>query len=329
MRDRILVFCLFGFFLASAASMAQEVPDCGDVPGAVVLEGVGLSRPESIQWDAKTGYWYLSNQGSPTDPTDGFISRLHPDGTVDKLAWATGLGHPLGIRIFERKLYVADRDHGASLNNAIAVFDLSSDDGALLKTYSIGSNLTNGGGVNDPVVDKKTDAIYVSVFSLNAALGNTVLKIPLSGDGSDAVQLASPESLAFGHQPNGILLDKHDLIVGNSDGEFLRADLATGEIEVLGVTAFIDANGVFDGLERIGGEYLFTKNGLPNTPFDSFLAKIRFAADGAATERKLCTMIPGEGAADIGVNRDMGIVAVPHLFQHRVTFLELSEFFEE
>ena len=328
MRDKVLAIFSLVLSLVSASSWAQDPPDCGDIPDAIITDGVGFSRPESVQWDVKTGFWYVSNQGSPTNPTDGFISRLHPDGTVDKIAWATGLGHPLGIRIFEGNLYVADRDHGAVLNNAIAVYDLSSDDGDLVKTYSIGSNLTNGGGVNDPVVDKKTDAIYVSIFSLDAALGNTVLKVPLSGDGSDATQLASPASLAFGHQPNGTLMDKHDLIVGNSDGEFIRVDLGTGEIEILGNTSFITANGVFDGIERVGGEYLFTKNGLPNTPFDSFLAKIRFQPNGTVKEQKLCTMIPGEGAADIGINRDAGVVAIPHLFQHRITFLNLGEFFE-
>src|SRR5262245_59108765 len=231
------IFLIVAILTANIA-LAQAVPDCEDVPGAVTTDGVGLVRPESIQWDAKSGFWYQSNQGDPNDPTDGFISKLNPDGTVAELKWVTGLGHPTGIRIFKDELYVADRDFNNTLNNnAVVVIDLAH--GSIVKHYSISSTLLTGGAINDPAVDKKTDAIYVSVFSINANLGNTVLKVPLAGNGSDASQLASPASLAFGRQPNGTLLYQNDLIVMNSInsdgtyGGFKRVDLDTGTIEHL------------------------------------------------------------------------------------------------
>jgi hypothetical protein len=58
----------------------------------------------------------------------------------------------------------------------------------------------------------------------------------------------------------------------------------------------------------------------------SALARIRFQPDGTVKDELLCTLPVGEGAADIGINRDTGVVAIPHLLTNKITFVNLDEF---
>ena len=54
------------------------------------------------------------------------------------------------------------------------------------------------------------------------------------------------------------------------------------------------------------------------------LARIRFAPRGTE-EQVLCTLRAGEQAADIGVDHEARIVAIPHLNTGKVTFVSLDD----
>ena len=180
-------------------------------PGAVTLKGVGFLRPESAVWDAQSGFWYVSNQGTQGGATDGFISKLSKDGALLQLNWVTGLGNPTGMRILDGKLYVSDPNLQASLPNyAIVAIDVAS--GTLQKTYTLDISLMNAPnrGLNDIEVDKTTNALYASVFDTRAGFGETIIKVPLDGTGSNATQFVTPGTV--GIRPNGLLIYKRDLI---------------------------------------------------------------------------------------------------------------------
>jgi hypothetical protein len=80
------------------------------------IKDVGFKTPESVVYDARSDLYLVSNvDGSPLDVDDlAFISRLHPDGSVEALRWidATApeveLNAPKGMALAGEVLYVAD-----------------------------------------------------------------------------------------------------------------------------------------------------------------------------------------------------------------------------
>ncbi len=86
---------------------------------ALRVEGVGFQTPESVLHDEADGFYLVSNiNGSPLAADgNGFISRLHVDGSVAALEWIDGtargvtLNAPKGMAFSEGLLYVADLDH--------------------------------------------------------------------------------------------------------------------------------------------------------------------------------------------------------------------------
>lgn len=102
--------------LAPAASAAEQV-----------IEGVGFAKPESVLHDTVHDLYLVANiNGGPTEKDgNGFISRLHPDGSIAALKWIDGaddavaLDAPKGMVIHEDALFVADID-------TVRAFDLES-----------------------------------------------------------------------------------------------------------------------------------------------------------------------------------------------------------
>ena len=315
----------------------SAIASCTVWPGAVTLKGVGLLRPESAVWDPQSGFWYVSNQGSQPGTTDGFISKLSKDGALVQLNWVTGLGNPTGMRILDGKLYVADPNLQATLPNyAIAAIDVAS--GTLQKTYTLNLSLMNAPnrGLNDIEIDRTTNALYASVFDTRPGFGETIIKVPLDGTGSDATQFVTPGTV--GVRPNGLLIRNRDLIVMNGAGGFYSVGLDTRATTLLGSTSFVDPSSgtpILDGIQWDGNAFLFTSHGLataePN--YVDYLARVLFVKNGAQYDRqeeKLCTLTDPtvaygpQGAADIGFDSARRIVAIPHLFGNAITFLTLG-----
>jgi hypothetical protein len=307
---------------AVLAASIDDAPDCEDLPSSVTLAGVGLSRPESIVWDPVSGYWYQGNQASLESATDGFITRINADFTVDTLKWASGLGNPSGLRVFDGRLYAADSSYGQTIgDNGIVVIDVAT--GTRLPGYPIGpstSAILGGGGVNDPVVDPSTGSLYVSVRHRTLATApTTVLGVDVV---TGAVTAVAPLG-AFGDRPNGLLRDGHGLVVVNANGAFWRVGFGPGGPSVHGPCP--SSLTQLDGLERHGDDYLFTRNGGAGAAaVKGVLARIRFGRR-ETEERYLCTLEPGEQAADLGVDPEAGIVAIPHLNTGKVTFVSLHD----
>lgn len=72
-----------------------------------------FASPESVLYDNASGFIYVSsiNGNSGDKDSNGFISRLHTDGSVRDLHWVNGLHAPKGMAVYKDRLYVADIDH--------------------------------------------------------------------------------------------------------------------------------------------------------------------------------------------------------------------------
>ncbi len=317
---------------------STALASCSVWPGAVILRNVGFLRPESAVWDPQSGFWYVSNQGAQASTTDGFISKVSKDGALVQLSWVTGLGNPSGMRILEGKLYVSDPNLQATLPNyAVVAIDVAT--GVRQKTYTLDLSLMNAPnrGLNDLEVDKTTNALYASVFDTRAGFGETIIKVPLDGTGSNATQFVTPGSV--GVRPNGVLIRNRDLIVMNGAGGFSSVSLDTRLVTSLGTTSYVDPSSgtpILDGIEWDGNAFLFSSHGLatgePN--YADYLARILFVKNGSQFDRqeeKLCTLTDPtatyapQGAADIGFDIARRVVAIPQLFGNAITFLTLGK----
>lgn len=176
--------------LAPAVPVGPAAKVVVDPAEIVVHADLGLATPESVAHDPVTDLYLVSNMGDPFSAVeDGFIARLHPDGSVESLHWITGLVSPSGITIEGRRLYVVDRD-------GVRVYDLDTADLVESIAFPAGVSFLNDicGGpdgrfyVTDSgvvpnaegtaFVNTGTDAIYtirdgaVSVFASGEHLGN-------------------------------------------------------------------------------------------------------------------------------------------------------------
>lgn len=144
----------------------------------------GFTEPEAVRYDPDQDVYFVSNWGKgDTDAKDnnGFISRMTPDGTVERLQFIAGgagratLHSPRGMTIVGDTLWVVDAD-------AVRAFDRRT--GAPLATADFSAFRL--GFLNDIaagpdalyVTDTGTDRIYriaggrVTVALQDSALGN-------------------------------------------------------------------------------------------------------------------------------------------------------------
>ena len=85
---------------------------------AAAASVAGFETPESVKYDPDLDVWYVANiNGSPVARDDnGYISRLHGDGSVDAMKWIAGgangvtLNAPKGMALQADTLWVVDVD---------------------------------------------------------------------------------------------------------------------------------------------------------------------------------------------------------------------------
>jgi sugar lactone lactonase YvrE len=250
-----------------------------------IATATGFSGPEAVRYDADQDVYFVSNfNGSGTAlDSNGFISRLRPDGTVDALRFIAGgergvvLHAPRGMAIVGDTLWVADVD-------AVRAFHRKS--GAPLA--SVPFAVAEVGFLND-VAPGADGALYVTDTGRNRIYR-------LSG-GQATVAL---EDSALG-APNGITWDSAGgrfLVVPYGGAHTIHAwRPGTTTLETVGTSA----GAKFDGVEVIGpGRVLVASQA------DSSL-HLFAAGSGRAVVR---TAGP---PADIGVDTRRDRVAVPFI----------------
>lgn len=223
----------------------------------IIVSDVGFSTPESVEYYAAADQYLVNNiNGSPFEADDnGFISKLNPDGSVDKLKWIDGgsdqveLDAPKGMAIVGNKLFVADITY-------IRVFELPS--GKQLPSIKVeGSSFLNGVsagdgdyvyvtdmGVSPGFKSSGTDAVY-KIWA-NGKI-ETLLKDPDMGRPNGVLNMEGEVYVVFFsfakmikispyngqfvemEKPNAARLDG---LVGLSDGSIVMSSWKTSSIDV-------------------------------------------------------------------------------------------------
>lgn len=160
-----------------------ETGDSGDSTLTEPLTVCCFETPESVRYDPEGDRYLVSNiVGDPQEHDgDGYISVVHPDGTLDDTPFATGLDAPKGMTILGSVLEVADID-------VVRGFTLS--DGALIHTIPLdGATFLN---------DMATHDLDVYVSDSGASAGPSIWNID---DDTEPYALVDASEIPY---PNGV-----------------------------------------------------------------------------------------------------------------------------
>ncbi|MCP4849882.1 MAG: hypothetical protein GY899_18240, partial [Verrucomicrobiaceae bacterium] len=214
---KITLTLLFAFTLPVIKLQAEELP-------AVWSLSKGVTAPESIYLDKKSGFLFVSQigeGGGMAKDGDGWITKMTPEGKVVEKKWATGLNAPKGLRSSGDKLWVADIDRilAFSITSAKKVSELKVPGALFLNDLACGKDGTVY--VSDMLAGKiyqfKEETLDLSVL--------------IEGDRIE--------------QPNGLLVHKGKLIIGGwgqniqsdfsteTPGRLLSLDLKSGELNAI------------------------------------------------------------------------------------------------
>ncbi len=282
---------LIGAVLFSSALAQAGTP-------AVPLWSVtdGIDSPESVYYDASSGFLFSSQIGGDASARDGNgrIVKLTVDGKVENANWARGLDAPKGMRAFRGTLYVADIDQ-------VVGFDL--------KTGREVSRVKIAGAkfLND-LCTGPDGAIYTTDSFANRVW---VVRSGVPSLFSDAPQLLLP---------NGVLVDGRRVIVatdgnggrggGGTPGSLFAIDIRTKAVTQITTQPI----GTPDGLESDGrGGYITSDVGGGRL--------FHIAANGEARQIRTLDRQP----ADIAFLASRHLLVVPHLGLNRVSAYDLSD----
>lgn len=180
--------------------------------------------PESVLYDSKRDVLYVSNYDVyAMMPGTQTISQILPDGTVKNKDWAMGLYNPLGMTMYEDKLYVVERRNLAKIDP---------DTGKILQRYPfIQPMFPNDVTVDDAGNFYVSDSGKATIYKLSNGKFEDWLK------GGEI------------NRPNGLLAHKGKLIVGNNgDGSLKTINLADKKV----VKAVNLGDGIIDGIRPDG-----------------------------------------------------------------------------
>jgi hypothetical protein len=255
----------------------------------------GIKTPESVYYDARSGFIFSSQIDGAADAKDGngHIAKLNGDGAVVNSHFVTGLNAPKGLRACNGTLWIAD------LGEIVAA-DVAT--GAVKSRVAIPDAML----LNDVACDG--DKAFVSDM-----MGNKIYEV--SGG---AAKVAAEGDLEF---PNGLLVDGTKFVIGGW-GSQPKPDFTTDRLghifsyDPATKTKTLITNapiGNIDGLESDGrGGYLATdylKGTLYHVmPNGEFKEVRQFKA----------------GAADIGYVPGSKIVLVPHMNENQISAYDLT-----
>ncbi|MEW6364907.1 MAG: hypothetical protein AB1714_09735 [Acidobacteriota bacterium] len=257
-------------FLAPGVEMAWETPK-------------ELSLPESAVYDPVSGAVYVSNwdgynRGGPE--AKQFISKISPDGKLDKLQWVAGLRNPTGLATHAEKLYAVE---------ANSVVEISIPEARIVKRH----DLPGSAMLNDITVTQQGD-LYIS---------DTRKGVIFRLAGGKAEEWLSSPELA---RPNGVHVRGDALLIGSmGDGWVKEIKLATKEIRKIADLG----PGIIDGIEsdQAGGILVSHFNG----------RLFRIGPNGEVT--KLLDLTAGQtNIADIGYIPGKNMVICPATLSGRI-----------
>jgi len=238
---------------------------------------------ESVLYDPKREVLYVTNfdqfnMGNPR--AQQFISKVTLNGEIEEFKWVDSLNNPLGMTIYDDRLFVAER-------KAVAEIDL--DMGKVIKRYSISSSIF----LNDIAIDKSGN-IYITDSRKN------VIWRYANGKAEEWLRGKEVED------PNVIYFHNNKILFGNSADRRLKAvDPQTKQVKT--VAKF--EKGFIDGL-RIDneGNYLVSL-------WHGILYRV--TPEGKVTEI-LDTSTPGTYSADFEYTKEKKLLIIPTFFGNTI-----------
>jgi DNA-binding beta-propeller fold protein YncE len=281
--------------IVAAALVVVSLAQADSIAKPVWSVTEGMDSPESVYFDATSGFLYSSQIGGDAAAKDGNgrIVKLTLDGKILDAKWITGLNAPKGMRAFRGTLFVADIDEVVAID--IAAGRISSR--------------------------TKTDAKFLNDLA-TAPDGNVYTtdsfqnRVYVIRNGVASVFVESPKL----ELPNGILVDGSKVIVatdgrpgrggGGTPGSLFSIDLASREITQVTTQPI----GTPDGLESDGrGGYIVADVGGGRI--------FHVSASGEARQIRQLDRQP----ADISFIPSRSLLVVPHLGLNRVSAYDLSD----
>jgi sugar lactone lactonase YvrE len=282
------------FVIAAAAlvALAQAPPTATPIWSATE----GFDSPESVYYDAGSGFVFSSQIGGDAAAKDGNgrIVKLTLDGKVVDTKWSKAtLNAPKGLRAHQGTLYVVDIDE-------VVGFDIASG-------REVSRVKTDAKFLNDMAV-APDGTIYATDSFAN--------RVYVVRNGAASVFVASPML----ELPNGILVEGGRLIVatdgrpgrggGGTPGSLYAVDIATKAITRITTATIGTPDGIeFDGkggyvVADVGGGRIF-----------------HVSRTGEARQIRQLDRQP----ADISFVPDRKLLLVPHLGLNRVSAYDLSD----
>jgi len=280
-------------FVAALVALSLAQADSAAKPIWSVTEG--MDSPESVYYDAASGFLYSSQIGGDAAAKDGNgrIVKLTLDGKVIDANWITGLNAPKGMRAYRGTLFVADIDEVVAID--IAAGRITS------------RTKTDAKFLND-LATAPDGAVYATDSFQN--------RVYVVRNGVASVFVESPRL----ELPNGILVDGNKLIVatdgrpgrgsGGTPGSLFAIDIGSRDITQVTTQSI----GTPDGLESDGrGGYIVADVGGGRI--------FHVSAGGDARQIRQLDRQP----ADICFIPARNLLVVPHLGLNRVSAYDLSD----
>lgn len=237
--------------------------------------------PESVCYDPARDVIYVSNiVGDPSAKDgEGFISKLHPDGTIIELNWINDLNAPKGMGVFKDFLYVADI-------SKVVVINI--EESNVVENYEIpGARF-----LNDISVDAN-GIVYVSDSDLSKIhlIRNSKIETWMEGNPLNG--------------PNGLYCEEDLIMVASSGDEQLKKILLNNR-EVTVVTTEI---GHGDGI---------AKDAMGNYVVSNWAGQIFYIFPDGNKNLLLDTRDQQINSADIDLIVDKNLLLVPTFFDNRI-----------
>ncbi len=245
--------------------------------------------PESIFYDANSGFIFVSNvNGNPDEKNGkGYIARLDSNGKTKDEKWIKGLNAPKGLRTDGNTLWVADIDQVVKINI---------DEGKIEKTIACeGAMLLNDLTVASDGSVYVSDTFASKIFHIE----NDKASVFMQGEQLDS--------------PNGLFIKDNTLYVASwglttdwstkTPGRVYQIDLATKEIKY--ITPQVVGN--LDGIEMTDKGNFLVSDWVAGKIFEIF------------PNGNIKTLFTGEkGLADIGFIQETKQILIPYMIKNKV-----------
>jgi sugar lactone lactonase YvrE len=273
----------------------------------VAVLGEGLARPEGVRWDSGQRVWFVSSiNGGQQKDNNGYLSRVTAEGRMETARFVAGgrngatLHAPKGMAITGDTLWVTDLDAVRGFHRRtgapVATVDLGPL-GALflndIATAPDGSLYVTDTGVRFDTAGTRTHTGPDRVFRVRGRVPTVVLE----GE--------------YLNQPNGIIWDaaRTRFLIAPITGTAMFSWQGPGKRP----ESIATGAGRYDGIEILGDGRI-----LVSAWNDSTVSVVE--------GDRIRPVIRGLSApADIGLDPERGIVAVPLILDDRVEFWRLGK----